>query len=631
VALADLSSLPLYTTPQLDGLEFLSWARWIAAGDFHWPEDPSHSPLYPYLLAGWLRLGGVGLARVAQCVGGALLCCLVAILAARHAGARAGRAAGVLLALYGPLVWIETSILAEPLMLVLVSAALVAWTSGKPDRRAGAWTGLWVGLAAAARPSAIVILAALALSLSSRSAGRRRSAAALALATAVAAAVWLLPVVAASRAAHGLVPGQAFGGYAFYLGNRAVSSGLPEDRPGGSWDLRRHAMEAAGVRGVAARDRAYVSTALGEMIAAPGEAAARFGRKALWALSNEEIRDTHSYWFFRARSRLLSVLPGFALLVALAVAALFARPRGHWPALHAWSAGLFVLTCVAVMVGTRYRLPVVPSLAVFAGQGAAWLVVSLRERSGRGFAALLAVTGVALLVHIPRHPASRNGAEEWHLSGASLESEGQFEEAEGSYRESIARDSGSAPAWIGLGRAALRRGDLESASAAFRTAVQRQPDDHRARHHLGLAQRLAGEVEAALDSFARATDLAPDDWRPRLDSARLLLELGRVGPAEAAFREVLARQPREVEALLGVARCAGARGDPRAGLESAERAAILAPGNGTAWLLVALLGLEAGDWDRVEPALARARLGLGLEAEPTIEAIARRLRALRGP
>ena len=46
-----LSRTALFRAPQLDQLEFLTWARQLASGDLLHPFPPTHGPGYPYFLA----------------------------------------------------------------------------------------------------------------------------------------------------------------------------------------------------------------------------------------------------------------------------------------------------------------------------------------------------------------------------------------------------------------------------------------------------------------------------------------------------------------------------------------------------------------------------------------------------
>ena len=150
-----LGALSISSTPQLDSLEYLNWARDIAEHGWSWPVYPEHAPGYPYFAGAILALSGGSLMaiRLAQAILGSITCVLTARVAARTLGPRAYVPTGLLMALYGPLLYIDTAILAEPLFLLLLVAALnLAIDAGAHVRR---WLscGLLLGAAAIVRPT----------------------------------------------------------------------------------------------------------------------------------------------------------------------------------------------------------------------------------------------------------------------------------------------------------------------------------------------------------------------------------------------------------------------------------------------------------------------------------------------
>src|SRR5205823_595166 len=69
-----IAALPLSRNPHFDSLEYLGWARRVAAGDFTWPVLPPHGPGYPYVLGALLAIFGGSLVAVVvvQSIVGAL-------------------------------------------------------------------------------------------------------------------------------------------------------------------------------------------------------------------------------------------------------------------------------------------------------------------------------------------------------------------------------------------------------------------------------------------------------------------------------------------------------------------------------------------------------------------------------
>ncbi len=138
--LSSLWNLPLVRTPKLDSAEYLSWALRLAAGDSAWPIVAQHGPGYPYFLAALLVVGdgSIKFALAAQALVGAGTAACVAAIARRLYGIRSGWLAGVVYAIYGPVVMVETSLLAEGLLVFLLAVAILCLTGARGFSRAEA-------------------------------------------------------------------------------------------------------------------------------------------------------------------------------------------------------------------------------------------------------------------------------------------------------------------------------------------------------------------------------------------------------------------------------------------------------------------------------------------------------------
>jgi tetratricopeptide (TPR) repeat protein len=541
-----LASEPLFRAPQLDALEYLRWARLIAGGEFPWPVPPPHGLGYPVFLAGVLRLVGGSLdgARLAQAALGAGTVVLTGVLAARTFGRRAGWAAGALLAVMGPVVFTEVSFLGEGLLLFLLVAALVAGDV------AG---GLLLGAAVLVRPTALVALPALIW---------KRHPAAMARAL-FGCLVVIVPVVVRISLANGVfVPVQGYGGLNFHIGNDLSGDGTASRRLGGDWE----ALQASSPdgRAAAARDRSWYAKTFAEWRSRPLDAAHLLASKAAWMLSADEIRDSHSFAFFAARSALLRWLPGFGLLLALAAIGI-AGVDGGWRAWSQTSLGPALVALVAVpillVVGSRYRLPVVPLLAVAAGQGVVLLLRSGHRRHVRRVAVLVGIGALAWgATQLRRHAPSHDLREEWALSGNALETLGESVEAEAAYRRAIepTKDSGTAD--------------------------------------------------------------SPAALRGRKGLGRLFLETGRLADADRLYADLVRTHAADGDAWVGLARVRGAQGRPIEGLALAERATEVSPRLVDGWVLNVALATTAGEPARARRALERLADLLGA-GHPLVEAL----------
>jgi 4-amino-4-deoxy-L-arabinose transferase-like glycosyltransferase len=154
-----------------DEREYLALARSVARGDgFHYPaEDPppgtaqqfGRAPGYPLFLA---AVGVAGPAeraprrvQIAQAFVGALIVWLIASIAARAAGPRAGAAAAAIAAVYPPLVWMPAYVLSETVFSAL-ALAVARTLQGNLTPRASIAGAVLTGSAILTRPGMIFFL-----------------------------------------------------------------------------------------------------------------------------------------------------------------------------------------------------------------------------------------------------------------------------------------------------------------------------------------------------------------------------------------------------------------------------------------------------------------------------------------
>jgi tetratricopeptide (TPR) repeat protein len=505
LAANNLGDLPLSRTPQLDSAAYLSWARAIVADWTFWPEYPQHAPGYPYFLATILSLvDSLTAVRVVQSIIGAVGCVLTARIAARTLTPNAFLPAGLLQAAYAPLIYLETAILAEGLFIFLLIASLDLMTGADRNRYRWLIAGIVLGGAIIVRPTAVVLLPAYAIVL-----WRVHQKKAMIHGAAAIAGVLLIvaPVVVQNWRISGIPMVQAYGGMNFYLGNRPSGDGAARARLGGEWDALEGAASRAGSTRNA-QDRYYLSRAFAEIQDKPVAYLQLLGSKLMWTLQDEEIRDSHSFYFFSSAMPLLGWLPSFGLLLAFAVAGLAVRaPDSRWWLFASFLAML--VTVVLLVVGTRYRMPLVPALFPFAGAGAAAILERIRLKDFKR-AAVLVVMVIAVwgFSEIRKDEPSRNFAEEWALTGLSLLQERKLEESEAAFRTAIGLDESSL-AWDGLGLVLQRRELRSSAREAFERAVRINPENATAWVHLGFSNEFLGNPPAAIAAYQKALEITP--------------------------------------------------------------------------------------------------------------------------
>ena len=519
IVLFQLQESPLFRTPQLDALEYFQWGSQLARGNFSWPAAPIHGPGYPLLLGAILAftnsLIGVG---VVQAIAGSLCAVLVMGIGVRMFGAMAGFVAGLLHATYAPLLFVDVSIIAEGLFVLLLTLGM--WLTLKTMRDelprplvTVAALGLVLGLAVIVRPTAAAVAPLFAF-FTLRAIRQRRAAAWLLIAGAF--AVPVVPVLILNGiTSPGLVAVQTSGGMNFYIGNSPQHDGTAWARPGGSWDELRGAAWRNGVRGAAAEDRYYFRAALSEIGEDPASFLRLLGAKLLWLVQNEEVRDSHSFHFFAEMSPPLRWLPRFGVVFALAIAGAAAawrgmRPRGFW--LAAGYALIMGTTVVGLVAGLRYRIPIMPALFLFAGAAMSFAITTLRSRQwNRVLLLSLLFLGGLLVAHVREHPASHDFSEEMTMTALALKNEGQLDSAVEAARRAMTINPRRDAAYVALGDIEATRGRWPEGEAAWLQATRIHPNNARAWSHLGLVRIMRGERREAEIALRRALSIRFDE------------------------------------------------------------------------------------------------------------------------
>ncbi len=621
-----VADLPLVRTPKLDSFEYVSWARRLAVGDFVWPSVSAHGPGYPLFLAAVFALGGsIRGALLVQCVLGALTAVFVAMLGKRWFGVGAGAAAGFLYAAFGPVVFIETALLSEGLLLFLLIAALVLLSADHLGPRRAAGSGLLLGLAILVRPTAALVAMAFVIALW-RGGGARRLAVIGALI--ISAGIVVAPAMMMNWVDAGTFSTQGFGGLNVYIGNSPLHSGKAEFRLGAGWAALDSLARRSGADDPVAQDRYYVRKTVDEIRAHPIAYVRLLAEKTLWLVQADEVRDSHSFYFFANQSATLAVLPRMAILVPLAAlgcAALVRRRQRPPPLLIAYTLGA-ASAVVAFVIGTRYRIVIVPSLAMVGGIGVLSTFDAIRHRQRQELVRAGVVALAAIVVgHALTDERSHNLAEEWAFTGASLVTEHRLPEAEAAYRHALTAEPDSALASDGLGLTLFDGQRWPEARAQIERASRLDPDSSQAAYHLGLLDDHDDRSEEAVADYRRSLAIDPTNLDVMRHLASVLVRLRRDQEAISVLQKLVAHAPSDAQAHRDLAGALGGTGKLREARAELEAAVEVEPGYADAWLDLCLVSLDLGDVHEAETALGRAR-GSGATG-PRVELAARALAA----
>jgi|GEM_PF-1187036 len=426
VAHAEMARAADTFAPIIDGESYLLQALRVAAGRSLVEGVTFQAPLYPWVLGQTLRLSGVQgvpaaetladvppvilaraleVARDLNLVLGVLLVALVWFLADRLLGDGAALAAGLLAALYGPLIFHEGLVMKEvlalaslPLAVLAATRALEAEARGRDGDLAWLLTGLALGVGALLRGNLHVVAGLGALAVLLRGGpdhqlrGGLRGAVALVLGVVVAMA----PIVLRNSLAAGRpVLSTAAGGTAFYLCNhpdndtgiiqhRALNRQVPRHE---EEDWTAEAQRRSGrVLSPGEVSEFWFRAALAGIAERPSTWLLAEVRKLFLLFSRYEAPDNSMPSFAEAEVAVLRWTPSrYGVVLPLACGGLWLawRRRTRGAAATGRAALFFALVAYAAslllfIVTSRFRLPLAPLVIVYAG----WLLSELRGLFG---------------------------------------------------------------------------------------------------------------------------------------------------------------------------------------------------------------------------------------------------------
>ena len=398
----DTQENPFREHPVLDSAYHVEWARAIVAGEeFKDLADRPffRAPLYIWFLAAIFRCFGDDLlvARLVQCGLGAITIALVYWIGRRAFEPAVGFIAALMAATCWVLIYFDAELLVEPLIVPLDLLAL-GLTVGlgvgpaaplRPARTAMA--GLAWGVSAIARPTVLPFMPFLAGWLVWCRRPQWTRGLWLGALFSGALLIPILPITAYNTWVKGdfvLIASQ--GGVNFWIGNNPDSDGVTAIVPGtraswweGYYDSIAQAEQAEGRKLEASEvSRHYARRAWDFILHQPEQSIPLLLEKlrlfwAAWEYANNEDVDFFAHHF----SWVPRISIGFAVIAALGLLGLglCVRQPGLFPL---WGfVAVYTFSVVAFFVCSRFRLPVLPVLMLFAAHALVWLWRQWRARN----------------------------------------------------------------------------------------------------------------------------------------------------------------------------------------------------------------------------------------------------------
>ncbi len=622
--LAEYSSGPEYRHPLYDPEYNAYWARGLALHEWTAPDgvnDPEirttpygRPPGYPFFLAGVYALFGVNdwAPRAVQTVIGLVNVLLLFSLARILFGPLAALLSALLMALCWAFPYYEAQLTypSVVVLLLLLSMRLVAAWARRPRVTLALALGVLLGLFGLFRPNGLLFLPVLALwmfwAAKRRGLSRRALPAVILLLVGTLAA--LAPVFFRNyRVAHDFTFISSYGGLNFYVGNHPDASLVEPRLP----ELK----ELAGVENWSCFDYPAIVRGLGRKLGReqisfseanrwfyrkglefihdhPAQFLENTAKKALLFWGPREVTNDTVPELDRAHSAVLSLLPGFAFVMALFLAgtACFAavwrrnkqvnlRPGGREAAVALLLFILaYFLSVLPYFIAGRYRMPILPFMLLFGGYGLARALRWVRARRwgyATVYALLLAAAGAAASWNAAGYEPSTGT---WHLRRAlAWSADGHDERAMEEYRLALDDGVDVSLVRINMGRILARQGDSAGAMALYEKALETSPENSVAHNNLGWELYRIRKTEDALKHYRAAIEANPVFALPHLNLGIALHDAGDAFGAVAQFRTALRLDPGNASAAYNLGRTLAALDDVRGAFDAYSKAIALKP------------------------------------------------------
>jgi len=663
--LGEIAGTAEFTEPTADAAFHDYWARALVTDDWSPPEQNPNPyidsvpfvrpPGYPYFLAASYQLTGQSYlgARIVQMVLGLLNIFLAFLLGRRFMNRAVGLILATFMAIYWALIYFESELHA-PVLLIALSLVFFL-VIGRWLIRPALWhalvAGLLLGLMVLVRPNVLLfvpVAAGWVWYLARRGTPGIRAAIPAGLLV-IGTVVAVLPATIRNLVvADDFVLVSANGAINLHIGNNDSADGVTTRIPDlqeltghTGWSCFSYDQVVQGVSEHEGRPMKYSEVSryfwrqgLDYITGHPGRFIALTARRAALFWGGAEVSNNKAIAFEKANSKVLRLVPGFPLFLALSLLGtglLFmdrrrAAPAGSVPDTNpatgplAALVGLYIATTfvsfLPFLVAARFRVPLLPFVFLFGAYGLYRLGQGLVARSWPRVAKL-AVGGLVhflLATHsLVEYQADRSW---WHTDRANaLASSGQINEAIREFQLALEQNPGFVDAHIGLANLLASIGNYDEAIRHFALVVRNRPDRLDVRVGLGGALTLSGKPEQALRELQLVVARAPETAQARFELGRALATLGRFEEAERELREavrlapgyaiqhsllgqVIERQgrygeaiaelrqavvidPRSAEAHRGLGAVLCAADSVQAGIAAYERAIELAPGDAT--------------------------------------------------
>jgi len=567
VHLDQIQSIPLFYHLAGDGRTYDEWAQRIAAGDWLGNGVFYQAPLYPYFLGVLQFFFGhnLWLVRLLQIIVGSLSCALIFLIGQKLFSRTVGIAAGLVLAFYAPAIFFDALIEKSVLDVILLSLLLVVLTATTERQHWSQWLGAGVilGLLGLSRENALILIVVVPLWIAIHFSGQPLQIRATWIGVFGGGLLLILAPVGLRNFAVGgefkLTTSQL--GANFFIGNNPAADGtygsvrkmIGEPQLEGN-DATRLAEREAGRKMTPGEvSDFWLQKSWNYIRTQPLQWIKLLAKKWLMVWNGREVEDSDDFYIYSRWSWPLMFLgwfTHFGVLAPLAAVGVWLT-RSQWRRLWLVYTMIvaFALSVAFFYVFARYRYPLVPLLALFAGAALAELPACFRNRQRPSLMVSLGVLFVsALIINWPVYGIRGPGSAGYNNLSNAYYKQGNVIEAINAARQALAVEPDLGVADYNLGNLYAGQGQLDLAKQYFERAMAIYPNYADVRTNYGQLVAEQGDLEAGIRYFRKAIELNPSISRAHLNLGVALAKQGKLEEAVPPLEQAARLQPDAPEA-----------------------------------------------------------------------------------
>ncbi|MEW6411619.1 MAG: glycosyltransferase family 39 protein [Candidatus Zixiibacteriota bacterium] len=517
--------LPLWDQLTVDNYYHHNWALSIANGNLLGDTTYFRAPFYVFCLAALYSVLGASLwvARIFGLVIGLTSILMTYKIGRRVFGHKVGLLAATIHALYPVTLYFEFELLLDPLFTLLfqiaIYRALIWWESQRTLDMF--YCGLWLGLAAITRPTAMILVPIVFIVIASI---RKWTLPTIKHCVAFVLGIILIVLPITVRnivVADDPVLIASQGGINFYIGNNEAADGISAAMPeplGFNWRIQQ-------ITFIAERD-------LGKKLS-PGEVSTYWFNKALqWIqqnpasfislyleklyrhVSNREISNNRNLDHFFDQVLILKSNPlSFGILFALSVVGVFLVWGRNNRALLLYTIIIcYMLVSALFFFNSRFRLPLLPIFFVLSSYSLYWLSQRLTKHPKQvllplAAAVLFGLFSFHMIVKLPE------GAPSQYLTSQGLYylNNGEYRKALQTFQIARAIDPTFPETNLNIGAAFVRLGKLDSALYYFDREHEFNPLRPKTYTNIASVHLLRNQPRMALQEVEKTLQAMPYD------------------------------------------------------------------------------------------------------------------------